>query len=525
MPKQVQRLKPSCMESRYETVPSMAVIEEGGEAEEKPPPLVLRATQFRAQPDSSEVIGGLLAGLEKSEAWDDWTWQLQNRIRSIPALKQRFPSLRISSRLAAAADRFPLAITPYYASLIRRLDFSDPVFSICVPDGRETIDPPFLQDDPLSEDRDMPVPGLVHRYGDRALLLATTMCAAYCRHCTRKRVAGHTENCISGLRLAQATEYLSVHPEIRDVIISGGDPFTMKTEALERVIRAVRNVPSVEIIRLGTRTPVVLPMRITSELTDMLRRYHPIYVNTHFNHPAELTPEAEAACERLADAGIPLGNQTVLLRGVNDSAPVLADLFRRLLRARVKPYYLFQCDLVRGVEHFRTSLSKGIEIMEYLRGRLSGLAIPSFVVDAPHGGGKIPILPNYVVSTSPTHTALRNFSGDLVSYPEPRVNADITPIADDGNMEGGVWGLACGTLSRIDGRPNQGFDSHRAGRRMPQRRKSRGGDLYPVELFSVSESGHDGGMKRVKAVFRTRFPDAVEYAGAIADQLDLPLRE
>ncbi|MBN1557426.1 MAG: KamA family radical SAM protein [Lentisphaerae bacterium] len=370
---------------------------------------------------------------------------MSHRLRSVAELKRCFPALRLSRRMAEAAGRFPMAVTPYYASLIRCLDTSDPVFSMCIPDGRETADPPFLEDDPLGEEADMAVPGLVHRYRDRALLLATTTCAAYCRHCTRKRAAGQTETRIAPARLAQAVDYLSVHPEIHDVIISGGDPFTLGTHALERIIRAVRNVPSVDIIRIGTRTPVVLPMRIDDGLVRMLRRYRPVYVNLHFNHPAELTPAAEAACERLADAGVPLGNQTVLLRGVNDNAPLLAELFRRLLRVRVRPYYLFQCDLVRGVEHFRTPLARGIEIMEYLRGRLSGLAIPTFVVDAPHGGGKIPILPNYIVSTSPTHTVLRNFAGDLVSYPEPYREPDgLSPAAAGPRAADGVWALACG---------------------------------------------------------------------------------
>lgn len=441
-------------------VPVMTVGQEGGDAEDEPPPAAVQEGNLCAQAAWARDLGlspDVAAG--DGRAWHDWRWQLRNRIRLTADLERQFPSLRVSSRMAAAARRFPLAITPYYASLIETFDASDPIFSMCVPDGRETMDPPFLGDDPLGEEEDMPVPGLVHRYGDRALLLATTTCAAYCRHCTRKRVAGQTEECITGSRLAQATEYLSAHPEIHDVIISGGDPFTMGTAVLERVIRAIRAVPSVEIIRIGTRTPVVLPMRITDELVEMLRRYHPIYVNVHFNHPVELTPAAGAACERLADAGIPLGNQTVLLRGVNDSGPLLADLFRRLVRVRVRPYYLFQCDLVRGVEHFRTPLSKGIEIMEYLRGRLSGLAIPTFVVDAPHGGGKIPILPNYVVSTSPTHTVLRNYAGELVSYPEPRTELDgalsVTPAA----VAEGVWGLACGLLPKLGGE-----DTAQAGR-------------------------------------------------------------
>jgi len=427
--------------------------EEGGDVDDRPPPVNITSDGLLMQTVWTEKDGIQVECNDARSGWGDWRWQLRNRIRSTAALKRRFPSLRVTARMAAARQRFPLAITPYYASLIRTLNESDPVFAMCMPDSREIYDPPFLTDDPLGEDEDMPVPGLVHRYGDRALLLATTECSVYCRHCTRKRVAGHTEQCITGARLAQAVDYLSMHPEIHDVVISGGDPFTMATATLERVIRAVRAVPSVDVIRIGTRTPVVLPMRITDELVQMLRKYHPIYVNVHFNHPAELTPDAQAACERLADAGIPLGNQTVLLRGVNDSAPLLAELFRGLLRVRVRPYYLFQCDLVRGVEHFRTPLSKGIEIMEYLRGRLSGLAIPTFVVDAPHGGGKIPILPNYVVSTSPTHTVLRNFAGDLVSYPEPRAEFSAFPWDNPELADAGVWSLACGTRSRIGGGP------------------------------------------------------------------------
>jgi lysine 2,3-aminomutase len=255
-----------------------------------------------------------------------------------------------------------------------------------------------------------------------------------------------TEACINTRRLKQAVAYLAAHPEISDVILSGGDPFTLATEALERVMAALRSVPTVQILRIGTRTPVVMPMRITDELTEMLRRYHPVWVNTHFNHPNELTHEAVQACGRLVDAGIPLGNQTVLLRGVNDRPEIIEALCRGLVRARVRPYYLFQCDLVRGVEHFRTPLARGIEIMEYLRGRVSGLAIPSFVVDAPHGGGKIPLLPNYVVTTSPTHTVLRNSEGMLVAYPEPGLAGDAAAPSDSA---AGVADLARGHASVI----------------------------------------------------------------------------
>ena len=380
--------------------------------------------------------------------WRDWRWQMRNRIRDVSELRRQFPSLDDVSGIAEAARKFPLAITPYYATLVRQADWSDPIFRMAVPEARELADSPLLCDDPLEEDADMPVPGLVHRYSDRALLLVTTTCSMYCRHCTRKRVAGMHESTITSSRLAQAVAYLKAHPEIRDVILSGGDPLTMATEALERIVAAVRGVPSVEVIRIGTRTPVVLPQRITDELVSMLRKYHPIWINTHFNHPNELTPESTEACARLVDAGIPLGNQSVLLRGVNDCPQVMEELVRGLVRRRVRPYYLFQCDLVRGVEHFRTPMARGIEIMEYLRGRVSGLAIPMFMVDAPQGGGKIPVLPTYVVSMSPTHTVLRNLEGLLVSYPEPYAPAGGAAAPGTGATPG-VWDLASGGASAI----------------------------------------------------------------------------
>ena len=398
-----------------------------------------------SKPPSRRPSGKLSQWVSASQ-WQDWRWQMRNRARTLAQLHDLLPLLPVSQGLISAAEKFPLAITPYYASLIQSFEGLDPVYQMCVPQAQELFDPPFLKDDPLEEDQDMPVPGLVHRYTDRALLIATTTCSMYCRHCTRKRVAGQHESQISPRRLAQVLAYLHEHPEICDVIVSGGDPFTMSTESLERVLSALRQVPSVQVIRVGTRTPVVLPQRITDELVAMLRRYHPLWVNTHFNHPNELTPEAAAACAKLVDAGIPLGNQSVLLRGVNDRPQVMEQLCRGLVRMRVRPYYLFQCDLVRGVEHFRTPLSRGIEIMEYLRGRLSGLAIPTFVVDAPHGGGKIPLLPNYIISTSPTHTVLRNFEGMLVAYPEPQA-AMVEPQAVAASP--GVWDLASGRASVI----------------------------------------------------------------------------
>jgi len=360
-----------------------------------------------------------LHDLKADPCWNDWKWHMRNRIRTVQELLELFPNLAGQPQIQDVITRYPLAITPYYASLIRRADLTDPVFQMSVPQMDELYDPPFLQADPLQEEKDMPVPGLIHRYPDRALIMATTMCSMYCRHCTRKRVAGTEERAISAAHLRQITDYLTAHPRIADVILSGGDPFTLPLDVLEGIISAVRKVASVQIIRIGTRTPVVLPQRITAELTAMLKRYHPLWVNTHFNHPVELTPEATLACERLVDAGIPMGNQTVLLRGVNDSPTILEELFRGLVRARVRPYYLFQCDLVRGIEHFRTPIKRGVEIMEYLRGRLSGLAIPTFVVDTPQGGGKVPLLPDYVVSSCPTHTILRNGDGMMIRYPEP----------------------------------------------------------------------------------------------------------
>ena len=411
-------------------------------------PLLLLSDEEPAG-SAPRALSAPLAAMAATEQWSDWRWQMRNRIRSLSQLKSFFTEVEPMTGLYDALKRFQMAITPYYAALIRSLGNDDPVFRMAIPQAAELINPPFLQADPLEEDHHSPVPGLVHRYPDRALIVATSACAMYCRHCTRKRVTGARESCLSSSRLGAIAEYLTQHPEIKDVIVSGGDPLTLATDALEAVLAAVRAVPSVEIIRIGTRTPVTLPMRITDELTTMLRKYHPIWVNTHFNHPVEITPEAEAACARLADAGVPLGNQTVLLRGVNDDPRIIEDLCRRLIRIRVRPYYLFQCDLVPGVEHFRTPIARGIEIMEYLRGRVSGLAIPTYVVDAPGGGGKIPVLPTYVVSTSPTHTVLRNFEGMMISYPEPSPEAAPCDAATAQTGAIGVWDLVSGRADKL----------------------------------------------------------------------------
>ncbi len=374
--------------------------------------------------------------------WNDWRWQMRNRIRSYEQLVRVFPALKKRKELQGVMDKYPMAITPYYASKIQETNYSDPIFALSVPHIQELSDSACLSDDPLEEHCDMPVPGLVHRYRDRALVIATTMCSMYCRHCTRKRITGMRENSISTRRMKQIVEYLRLHPEITDVIVSGGDPLTMPDSVIDMVLSSLRSVSSVEVIRIGTRVPVVLPMRITEDLVNIIRKYHPVWINTHFNHSAELTPEARAACARLADAGIPLGNQTVLLKGINDSPQIIEKLCRTLVKNRVRPYYLYQCDLVRGVEHLRTSVRKGIEIMEYMRGRVGGIAIPTFVVDVPHGGGKIPVLPNYIISMSESYTVFRNYEGMIVSYPEPGTEPVAQLIMPE--SQSGVWEVSAG---------------------------------------------------------------------------------
>ena len=437
---------------------------------------------------SSPATGTATPDPRQNPKWNDWRWQIRNRIRTFRELVDFFPALRTNAGIERVAEKYPMAITPYYASLIKSTDLSDPVFQMSVPQGQELFAPDFLHADPLEEEEDMPVPGLVHRYRDRALLMATTMCSMYCRHCTRKRVAGYQESCIDVAQLNAITDYLRAHPEIKDVVVSGGDPMTMSTSLLERILAAVRSVPSVDIIRIGTRVPVVLPQRITAELTQMLSKYHPVWVNTHFNHPNEITAEAAAACARLASAGIPLGNQTVLLRGINDSPQVMEELCRGLVKIRVRPYYLFQCDLVRGVEHFRTPISKGVEIMEYLRGRLSGLAIPTYVVDTPHGGGKIPVLPNYVISSSPTHTVLRNYEGMIVNYPEPMEPMPRVPPSTNARAGShGVWELAAGHSSAIT--PSGAHRQKRRAARKLQRGESNQHPEFRALLESLMAEG------------------------------------
>ena len=354
------------------------------------------------------------------EKWNNWHWQVQNRITDIDTLKTYLPmSPEEEAGARTALQNFRMAITPYYLTLIDPNDPYDPIRKQAVPTAEEAHRNPEDLEDPLEEDGDSPVHGLTHRYPDRVLFLITDQCAMYCRHCTRRRLAGQQDGARTLKEIDACIEYIRSKPMVRDVLLSGGDALLMGEERLEYILTKLRKIDHVEIIRLGTRTPVVMPQRITAELCEMLKKYHPVWVNTHFNHANELTPESQQACALLADAGIPLGNQSVLLRGVNDCVHVMRKLVNGLVYLRVRPYYLYQCDLSLGLSHFRTPISKGIEIIEGLRGHTSGLCVPTFVVDAPGGGGKIPVMPDYQISQGPDRVILRNYEGVITTYKEP----------------------------------------------------------------------------------------------------------
>lgn len=354
------------------------------------------------------------------EQWNDWHWQVKNRIESLEDLKKYITlSAEEEEGVKKTLETLRMAITPYYFSLMDINDPNCPVRKQAIPSIKEIHKAEADLLDPLHEDEDSPVPGLTHRYPDRVLLLITDMCSMYCRHCTRRRFAGANDDAMPMDRIDKAIEYIAKTPQVRDVLLSGGDALLVSDETLEYIISKLRAIPHVEIVRIGSRTPVVLPQRITPELVEMLKKYHPIWLNTHFNHPKEVTPESKKACELMANAGIPLGNQSVLLRGINDCVHVMKRLVHDLVKMRVRPYYIYQCDLSMGLEHFRTPVSKGIEIIEGLRGHTSGYAVPTFVVDAPGGGGKTPVMPQYIISQAPHKVVLRNFEGVITTYTEP----------------------------------------------------------------------------------------------------------
>ena len=341
-----------------------------------------------------------------------WQEMLRQSVDSGKDLVERFG---FDKELADRLNKlFHIRVNPYYLSLIRYP--GDPIWLQCIPDAVELEDR-NAPEDPLNEEVDSPVPSITHRYPDRVLFLVTSQCSMYCRFCTRKRKVSDSTK-INSKWIQDGVDYIASHPEVRDVVLSGGDPLMVTDYVLERILASLRAIPHVEIIRLGTKMPCVLPQRITPKLCKMLKKYHPIYVNTHFNHPWECTPEAEKACAMLADAGCPVGNQAVLMKGVNDDADIMLDLHRKLLKMRVRPYYIYQADLTKGTNHFRTPVRKGLEIMDKLRGHTSGLAIPYYVIDAPGGGGKIPLLPQYVLGRNGKDIILRNYKYEIFTYPD-----------------------------------------------------------------------------------------------------------
>jgi lysine 2,3-aminomutase len=353
------------------------------------------------------------------EKWNDWRWQLSNRISTYEEFASIINLTDEEATGLKAENKFRSEITPYFASLIDPDDPDCPVRLQVVPRARELQAFESMMEDSLAEDAHSPVPGLVHRYPDRVLMLVTTQCASYCRYCTRSRIVGDSHAMFNRQHHDAQIEYLKRTPQVRDVLISGGDGLTLPPKVLEDLLRRLRDIPHIEIIRIGSRVPVFMPQRITDEFVTMLRQFHPLWMNIHVNHPKEITPELARACAKLADAGIPLGNQSVLLAGVNDHPETIKKLSHELVKMRVRPYYLYQCDLVEGSGHFRTSVAAGLEIMEALRGHTSGYAIPTYVVDAPGGGGKVPLLPNYLVSQGQDKVVLRNFEGYITTYSEP----------------------------------------------------------------------------------------------------------
>jgi lysine 2,3-aminomutase len=385
--------------------------------------------------------------------WRDWHWQVRNRIQSVEDL-DKILALTDEEKgdIGKVLEVFRMGITPYYASLMDADDPDCPVRRQAIPTIGETMTAVADMQDPLDEVADSPVPGLTHRYPDRVLFLITDQCSMYCRHCTRRRFAGQNDSGLAWEHIERGIEYIKNTPAVRDVLLSGGDALLMADHKLEEIIKRLREIPHVDVIRLGTRTPVVMPQRITDDLVTMLKKYHPIWLNTHFNHPKEITPDSTLACLKLVDGGIPVGNQTVLLRGVNDNPQIMKELMLGLVRIRVRPYYIYQCDLSMGIEHFRTKVSKGLEIMEALRGHISGYAVPTYVVDVPGGGGKTPVMPQYLISMSPTKVVLRNYEGVIATYAEPQY------IDDGWESKNGHEEMHSGVAQLLESRDNRAIE-------------------------------------------------------------------
>ncbi|MBP1707075.1 MAG: lysine 2,3-aminomutase [Chloroflexi bacterium] len=399
------------------SVNSETLIQAEGE-----PPLGMMGVQEEDEPPSKRclTIKDRYFSNVPEKDWNDWKWQFRHRITSVEELTRYIPlSSKEQAEIKLVISRYPFAVTPYYLSLIDPEDKNDPIRKQSVPCFEEITMADMGQEDPLEEKRDSVVPGLVHRYPDRVLMVLTDICPMFCRHCTRKREWQHGGWVRKVEDIEPMLDYIRHNPQVRDVIISGGDVLTLSTDRLEKVLYKLRKIEHLEIIRIGSRYPVVLPQRIDDELCDMLSKYSPIWFNTHFNHPNEVTPEAARACDRLLRAGVPVNNQTVLLRGINDSVETQLKLSHCLLKAKVRPYYLFQCDEVQGTEHLRTPVETGIQIIDGMRGHTSGLAVPTFVIDLPSGGGKVPLQPDYVLSHTSERLILRNYQGHIMTFRNP----------------------------------------------------------------------------------------------------------
>lgn len=373
--------------------------------------------------NAQKEIANKIEEESKLSNWRDWKWQLKHSIRSLDKF-EFLTGIKFSDKqrsdLQKTFEKFPLSITPYYLSLIDKKNYqNDPVFKQAFGGIEELTTLKSELSDPLSEDKDSPVEGITHRYPDRVLFHVSNICSMYCRHCTRKRKVGDVDFVPSNDQLLAGIEYIKRTPQVRDVLLSGGDPFMLPDSKIDWLLSELSQIPHVEIIRIGTRMPVVLPYRITDNLVAVLKKYQPVWINTHFNHPNEITASAKEALAKLADGGFPLGNQSVLLADVNDCPRIMKSLLHKLVQNRVRPYYLYQCDLSEGLSHFRTPIGKGIEIMESLIGHTSGFARPTYVIDAPGGGGKIPVMPNYIISWSTNKVVLRNYEGVITTYKEP----------------------------------------------------------------------------------------------------------
>jgi lysine 2,3-aminomutase len=397
-------------------------------------PVPLRGTEKKSQlalfpireeerkvEDVKESIPSAWKGISEKE-WNDWRWQLRHRVTKLEQLQEILQLIPEEIEgIQQSKGRLALAVTPYFVSIMDSSNPNCPIRRQAIPRIEECHLSKNDMVDPCGEDKNSPVSGLVHRYPDRVLLLVTDQCATYCRYCTRRRLVGSNERPITQVNFEEVLKYLKSHKKVRDVLLSGGDPLLLENERLEEILSRLRTIPHIELLRIGTRAPVTLPQRITVGLVRMLKKYHPLMISIHFTHPKEITDAVRRACNELADAGIPLGSQTVLLKGINDKPYVMKKLVHELLKIRVRPYYIYQCDLAMGTEHFRTSVATGIQIIEKLRGHTTGYAIPTYVIDAPGGGGKIPVEPDYVISKEKGKLVLRNYEGQVFEYPEPNI--------------------------------------------------------------------------------------------------------